>query len=308
MSLRRVFVLALILSICILCGCISTDEPAAQPEDQSKVNVVATTVPLGHFTKMVGGDLVTVAVLVPPGANLHTFEPSPFKLVEVEDADLYVKNGAGLEIWMERIIQANEDMLVVDSSTGVDLIETTDSDDHGHGAHLGDHGVHEKILTADPHIWLSPKNTMIIVENICEGLMEVDPDNADIYQKNRDAYLSKLAELDRELNSTFSETDGKEFIVLHPSWSYFARDYDLVQVPILESEKEPGPRYLAEIVEVAREKNITTIFVDPNFNPKSAEIIAREIDGRVVPLDPLAENYIENMRHAGREIASSLDG
>jgi zinc transport system substrate-binding protein len=308
LNFRRVLVLTLILSICAFCGCISTDEPAAQPEGSGKVNVVATTVPLGHFTEMVGGDRVLVTVLVPPGTNLHTFEPSPSKLVEVEDADLYVKNGAGLEIWMERIIQANEDMLVVDSSSGVDLMETTDSDDHGHGAHLGDHGVHEDMLTADPHIWLSPKNGMIIVENICEGLIEVDPENAELYRENRDDYLDKLASLDGELNSTFSQTDGKEFIVLHPSWSYFARDYDLVQVPILESEKEPGPRYLAEIVEVAREKNITTIFVDPNFNPKSAEIIAREIDGRVVPLDPLAENYIENMRHAGREIASSLEG
>ena len=304
---RRAFVLVLILSICLLSGCISRDEPASSKET-GKVNVVATTVPLGHFTKMVGGDRVFVSVMVPPGTNLHTFEPSPSQLVAVEDADLYVKNGAGLEIWMERIIQANEDMLVVDSSSGVDLMETTDSDDHDHGFDLGGRGVDEKILTADPHIWLSPQNAMIIVENICQGLIEVDPDNADFYQKNRDDYLGELAELDRELNSTFSETDRNEFIVLHPSWSYFARDYGLVQVPILESEKEPGPRYLAEIVEVAREKNITTIFVDPNFNPKSAEIIAREIDGRVLPLDPLAEDYIENMRHVGREIASSLEG
>ncbi|HII05878.1 MAG TPA: zinc ABC transporter solute-binding protein [Methanotrichaceae archaeon] len=302
-----IHVSALILSICLLCGCISTDEPA-QLENSGKVNVVATTVPLGHFSEMVGGDQVNVAVLVPPGTNLHTFEPSPSKLMEVEDADLYVKNGAGLEIWMERIIQANGDMLVVDSSSGVGLIETTDSNDHGHDVHLGDRGVHEKILTADPHIWLSPKNSMIIVENIYEGLIEVDPDDADLFQRNRDDYLDKLAELDLELNSTFSETKGREFIVLHPSWSYFARDYNLVQVPILESEKEPGPRYLAEIVEVARGKNITTIFVDPNFNPKSAQIIAREIDGRVLPLDPLAENYIENMRHVGKEIASSLEG
>jgi len=307
LSLRCALVPALILVACLLCGCISTDKPTSA-EETSGINVVATTVPLGHFSKMVGRDRVRVDILVPPGTNPHTFEPSPSKLVEVEDADLYVKNGAGLEIWMEKIIQANGDMLVVDSSARVDLMETTDSDDHGHAAHPGDHDVHENILMADPHIWLSPKNGMIIVENICRGLIEVDPDNADFYQKNRDDNLSRLRELDFELNSTFSETDREEFIVLHPSWSYFARDYGLVQVPILESEKEPGPRYLAEVVEVARRKNITTIFVDPNFNPKSAEIIAREIDGRVVPLDPLAENYIENMRHVGQEIASSLDG
>jgi zinc transport system substrate-binding protein len=308
LRLRGAFVFALILSICILSGCISTDKQAAQPETEDMVNLVATTIPLATFSEMVGGDKVKVSVLVPPGTSPHTFEPTPSNLMEVENADLYIKNGAGLEIWMGRIIQANEDMLAVDSSAGMDLIETTESEDHAHGADLDDEGADGKILTADPHIWLSPKNAMIIVENICDGLMEVDPDNAEFYRNNRDEYLSRLRELDSELNSTFSKTSRKEFIVLHPAWSYFARDYGLVQVPILESEKEPGPRYLAEVVEVAREKNITTIFVDVNFNPKSAEIIAAEIDGIVVPLNPLAENYIENMRSVGKKIATSLEG
>jgi len=307
LSFRCIFVLALALSAFLLCGCISNDEQAS-PEETSKVNLVATTVPLGTFASMVGGDHVLVTVLVPPGTSPHTFEPSPSQLMEVEDADLYVKNGAGLEIWMERIIGANEEMLVVDSSAGVDLMETTDTDDHGHAADSEGREVHQNILTADPHIWLSPKNAMIIVGNICDGLIEVDPENAEFYENNRDDYLRRLKELDRDLSSTFAETDRKEFIVLHPSWGYFARDYGLVQVAILESEKEPGPRYLAEIVEVAREKNISTIFVDPNFNPKSAEIIAAEIEGIVVPLDPLAEDYIENMRIVGEKVAASLEG
>jgi len=305
-SFRCKIVMLLALSASILCGCISNDEEAS-PEEMGKVNVVASTVPLGTFASMVGGDRATVTVLIPPGTSPHTFEPSPSQLADVEDADLYVKNGAGLEIWMERMIQANQDMLVVDSSSGVDLIESTDADGHDHGVGLGD-GVDEKILTADPHIWLSPKNAMIMVDNICDALVEVDPENAEYYRENRDVYLDQLADLDRGLNSTFSEFEGEEFIVLHPSWSYFARDYGLVQVPILEEDKEPGPRYIAEIVEIAREKNITTIFVDANFNPKSAQIIAEEIDGMVVPTDPLAEDYIANMRHVGQKIAESLKG
>ena len=316
-SFRCIFVLALAISASLLCGCISTDEEAS-PEDTGVVNVVASTVPLGTFASMVGGDRATFTVLIPPGTSPHTFEPSPSQLADVEDADLYIKNGAGLEIWIERMIQANQDMLVVDASSGIDLIESTDADDHGtdHGGHLGDggqlgyhgDGVDETILTADHHIWLSPRNAMIIVDNICDGLVEVDPENAEYYRENRDAYLDQLSDLDRDLNSTFSEFGGKEFIVLHPSWSYFARDYGLVQVAILEEDKEPGPRYIADIVEVAREKNITTIFVDANFNPKSAQIIAEEIDGRVVPTDPLAEDYIPNMRRVGQAIAESMKG
>ena len=287
--------LALSLALALLCGCLSAEEPAAAPEG-GKVKVVASTLPLGTFASMVGGDLVEVAVLVPPGASPHTFEPTPSKLADVAEAELYIKNGAGLEIWMERMIQANRKMLVVDTSSGVELIETAGS------------SCHEKILAADPHIWLSPKNAMIIVEEICDGLVEVDPENAEAYRRNRDDYLLRLEELDRELESAFSGASRREFIVLHPAWSYLARDYALVQVAILEGDKEPGPRYLAEIVEVAREENLTTIFVDPNFSPKSGEIIAGEIGGRVVPLDPLAEDYIENMRAVSREIGKSLEG
>jgi len=302
---RSILVLALALSASFLCGCISDDEEAS-PEETAAVSVVASIVPLGTFASVVGGDRATVTVLIPPGTSPHTFEPSPSQLMEVEEADLYVKNGAGLEIWMERIIRANQEMLIVDSSSGIDLIEAADSRDLA--ADNQGRKVHQKILTADPHIWLSPKNAMIIVEEICQGLIEVDPEKAEFYRDNRDDYLERLRELDSDLNSTFSELDRKEFIVLHPAWSYLARDYGLIQVAILESEKEPGPRYLAEIVEVAREKKIKTIFVDPNFNPKSAEIIAEEIGGRVVPLDPLAEDYIANMRDVGQKIASGLEG
>ncbi|MHC1631414.1 MAG: metal ABC transporter substrate-binding protein [Methanotrichaceae archaeon] len=293
--MRSFHVLVLVILIVGLCGCISTDD-VSDSDRSGKVKVVATIVPLGHFAEIVGGDKVNVAVLIQPGTSPHTFETSPSQMKLIENADLYVKNGAGLEIWMDKIIQANKNMFVVDSSTDVDLIKMKQ----------GDHGSHESIRTTDPHIWLSPRNAAIQVKNICDGLIQIDPSNADYYRKNRDNYILKLEDLDSDLNDTFSGSEERKFIVLHPAWSYFARDYGLEQIPILSSEKEPGPKYLTTIVDKAREKNITIIFVDPNFNPKSAEIVAKEIDGRTVPLDPLAENYLENMKYVGSEIASSL--
>ncbi|MEA2046747.1 MAG: metal ABC transporter substrate-binding protein [Euryarchaeota archaeon] len=294
--MRHLHLLILISLLGGLCGCISTDDQAGS-DDQGRVNVMTTTVPLGHFVEMVGGDRLRVAVLVQPGTNPHTFEPSPSHMRLIEDADLYVKNGAGLEIWIDRIVRANREMLVVDSSEGVDLIEAPGPD----------HNAHESILTTDPHIWLSPRNAMIMTDNICDGLVRVDPSNASHYRKNLDAYQERLRALDAELNETFSKMERKEFVVLHPSWGYLARDYGLEQVPLHPAEKEPGPKYLAAIINTAREKNISAIFADPNFNPKSAEIVANEIGGRVVPLNPLAENYLDNMRLVGEEIAASLE-
>ena len=304
--MKRSIFLILLLTITAFSGCISSDE-ADEPESSENVKVMTTIVPLGHFVKMVGGDKVNVDVLVRPGSNPHTFEPSPSQLMKIEETQIYVKNGAGLEIWMDRIIRANEDMLVVDSSEGIDLIESAHQDYETERGGAQDREYHENIRTADPHIWLSPKNAMIQVENICRGLIEVDPENAEYYLNNRDDYLQRLKDLDRELENKFSGAERNKFVVLHPSWSYFARDYGLEQIPVLLTEKEPGPRYLATIIETARENEIETVFADPNFNPKSAEIVANEIGGKVVPLDPLKENYLENMRHVGQEIAASLN-
>jgi zinc transport system substrate-binding protein len=314
---RSILILALILSLAPFSGCISPEEGGLpEGEGDGKVKVVATTVPLAAFTKAVGGDLVEVSVLVPPGANLHTFEPTPSKLAKVAEADLYVKNGAGLEIWMERIIGANRRMLVVDSSSGIDLLEGRCDHDHGGGEMEGEdhhHGpthqdLHPSILTADPHIWLSARNAAIMAEKICWGLIEVDPENGDVYRENLAAFKRELEDLDLELASAFSGAEGGKFIVLHPAWGYFARDYGLVQVAIHEEDKEPGPKQLRSIVDLARKEEIGTIYVDPSFNPKSGKIIATEINGRVVALDPLAEDYVDNMRQVGREISSGIRG
>ncbi len=285
--MRNLIFLSLI--IITLSGCISQTENAAE------VRAATTIIPLGEFVKAVGGERVDVSVLVPPGAEPHTFEPSPSQIRQVADADIYVKNGVGLESWIDNILKVNPEMVVVDSSKGVSLIADTDETTSA-----------EETGAVDMHIWLSPRRAMVQVRNICDGLIEVDPAGKDYYINNRDSYITKLKELDAYLNSTFAGTKKKKFIVLHPAWIYFASDYGLEQIAIEVEEKEPGPRYLAEIVNHARENNITTVFVEPQYNPKMAEVIAKEIDGKVVSIDDLAPNYIENLRTVGEKIAESL--
>jgi zinc transport system substrate-binding protein len=272
---------ALLLIAVLQCGCVSENKaPSGQ------IRAVVSIAPLGEFAREVGGERVHLTVLVPPGADPHTFEPSPSQMKEVAGADLFVQNGAGLEFWMDSLLSVNEKMLVVNSSKGVSLLSEDGE--------------------ADPHIWLSLRNAQQQVKNICDGLVELDPAGRDAYLKNRDSYLLKLQELDRKLNASFASAKRSIFIVHHPAWTYFARDYGLEQVPLMEGEKEPGPRHLQEVIELGRMNNITVVFAEPEFNPKAAEVIAREMNASIVYLDPLAGNYLENMGQAGEEIAESL--
>jgi len=287
----KLILISLLLSAA-LSGCISPEEPPgavsqnhSTPSD--RIKVAATIAPLADLVKAVGGDRVDVTVVVPPGAEPHTFEPTPSLMVQLSQADLYVMNGAGLEFWMDQLLQSSGNLRIVDSSLGIELLQ-------------------EDGKETNPHIWLSLRNAAIQVENICSGLSDLDPDSRDYYIQNREDYLSKLHALDEQFNRSFSNVSTPVFIVHHPAWSYFARDYSLEQIPLLEEEKEPGPRYLSQVIDLARERNITTVFVEPQFNPKAAEVIAREMSARLISLDPLAPDYLENMRYAGREIAQSM--
>ncbi|MDM7939890.1 MAG: zinc ABC transporter substrate-binding protein [Methanothrix sp.] len=280
--MKGLSILVVIALAALLCGCVSPEELPS-----GKINVVTTIAPQRELIKSVGKDFVNITVLVPPGAEPHTFEPTPSQMRAVADADLYIMNGAGLEFWMDRLLQVNKKMVVVDTSKGIDLVWESGGE-------------------ADPHIWLSLRNAVVQLDNIYQGLVQVDPDNKDFYLKNKEEYVQKLQSLDAELNQSFSTAHRKIFVVHHPAWTYFARDYNLEQVPLMENEKEPGPKYLGEVIDLARKNNITAIFVEPEFNPKAAEVIAKEMNARIIDLDPLAENYLENMRHAGKMIAESL--
>lgn len=285
-NINKIKILVLLLAVTILSGCVSQDE-SSSGNASGRIKVAATIAPLGDFVKAVGGEKVEVTIVVPPGAEPHTFEPTPSLMIDMAKADLYVMNGAGLEFWMNKLLEANKRMVVLDSSQGVALLQESEGE-------------------IDPHIWISLRNAAVQVNNICAGLIEVDSQNKYFYIKNRDAYLETLEALDVELNGTFAGKKNKIFIVHHPAWTYFARDYNLSQVPLMENEKEPGPKYLGEVIDLARTNNITTIFVEPEYNPKAAEVMAREMNASIVTLDPLAKNYLENMAYAGREIAKSL--
>jgi len=283
MNNRILPVIILLIAVILGNGCI--DRTPEQQTNQDMIVVIVSILPQADFVEHVGGDNVKVIVMIPPGASPATYEPTAGQLKAVSSAGMYAKVGSGLpfeEVWLDKISSTNPDMLVVDTSEGVDLI------------------------TGDPHIWLSPRSVMVQVGNIYRGLAQVDPENEGHYYQNKEQYLHDLEELDHEINESLSGFDKRTFMVFHPSWSYFARDYNLTMMAVEIEGKEPSLGDMADLIRTAKENNIKIIFVQPQFSTRSAEVIATEIGGSVVPVDPLARDYITNLRQVADELTQSL--
>ena len=266
--------------------------PAFVSAAQQRVKVVASIPPLADFARQVGGDKVDVALLLPPGASPHTFEPSPRVMQEIASARIFIKIGAGLEFWADKLIAAaNRNILLVDCSEGVDLIRDA-AHDHG-----GLHG-------ADPHYWLDPVICLKVVTRIENALIAADPGNAALYRKNAAAYRERLVALDREIAASIKTFRTMEYITFHSAWNYFSRRYGLKVAGVIEESpgKEPSPRHIGAILRALKKMKTKVVFAEPQFSPKIAEAIAREGGGRVLFLDPEGglkgrETYIDLIRY-----------
>ena len=159
----------------------------------------------------------------------------------------------------------------------------------------------------DPHIWMSPVNAGIMVHNISNGLVAADPENESFYRKNRDAYLQQLDEIDREIRDSLAGVEDRRLMVYHPAFGYLAREYGLTMISIEKEGKEPTAAGLTKLIEQAKAHGIKVIFAEPQFDPKSAEVIAEAIKGNVVLIDALAEDYISNMRRIMNEILLAVE-
>ena len=270
--------------------------PAVETDD--RVGVVVTILPQAEFVGNVGGEKARVTVMVPPGASPHTYEPTPSQMTALAKAEMYAKVGSGVEfelVWMDKLLATNPDMLVVDCSRGIELQEMVAEDEHEHSER------------EDPHIWMSPANARIMVTNICDGLIETDPGNRRYYEQNRDAYLAQLAEINREIRDGLAGVENRRFMVYHPAFGYFASEYGLTMIPIEKEGKEPTAAGLTHLIEQAKAHDIRVIFAEPQFDPKSAEVIAKAIGGRVVLIDALAKDYIGNLRLIMNEMLPALE-
>lgn len=305
--------LALIISSVAIAGCLDGGE------DEDGIDVVAVSIlPQKEMVEAIVGDDIDVIVMIPEGQTPHDYSPTPSQLIDLVDADIYFKVGTGLEfeeIHMDTLEENNPDMKIIDLSVGVTLKsfdehhgadehehedddhedDDHEDDDHEDDDHEDDHDDHDHEGT-DPHVWLSPKNMKIMALNVLNGLKDNDPESEDEYQSNYDAYVSDLDDLIEEMEDELHPYHDEAFLVYHAAWGYFGDDFDLIQLSVEDDGKQPGPQGIAAIIEQANEHNITVLFVSPQYDSSSASQIANEIDGEVLQVDPLAANYMENLR------------
>jgi zinc transport system substrate-binding protein len=303
MNRQNYIVLTIALIVIIVAGSLLYFYRSTSLESEGKPRVVVSILPQAEFVEKISRGKISVTTMVPPGAEPHTYEPRPSQMKEVAEAKMYAKVGSGIEFelaWMDKIIETNPNMLVIDCSKGIQLIEMV-TDDHEENEQETNENEH---VGKDPHIWLSPKNAIIMVQNIYEGLVQIDPENKEFYIVNKNEYIDSLKELDNQLKQTFSGLTTKKFMVYHPAWGYLANDYHLEQIPIEKEGKEPTPEGIANLIDQARENSITVIFASPEFGTQTAKTIAEEIDGRVILISPLAKDYIENLKRMSDEISS----
>ena len=172
--------------------------------------------------------------------------------------------------------------------------------DIGKSEHSSHDHTHEN---GDPHVWLDPSLVKTISINIRNHLVRIDPDNSKTYEQNTAELLRELDKLDTDIRQLTVNIEKRKFLVFHPAWGYFARAYGLEQISVEYEGKEPGPNTLANLIEAAKRQDISTVFVQKQFSIRAASTLAEELEGQVVVLDPLAEDYFENLRQAAKAIS-----
>ncbi len=269
--------------------------------------VFVSILPQKYFVQQISGDAVRVEVMVQPGASPATYEPKPSQMKKLDGTLVYFAIGVAFErSWLDRIQGVNPSMEVVHTDRGIEKLRMKE---HIHGeGHVNEpeHAEHGPEAGFDPHIWLSPSLVKQQVAVIAETLSRLLPDKAQMFEHNLSSFLHEIDSLDGQLRAALKEKTGRSFMVFHPSWGYFAREYGLDQIAVEIEGKNPKPAQLKELIEIARAGNIKVIFVQPQFSRKSAQLIAGEIGGNVFNLDPLAENWSENMKVVSEQLKNSM--
>lgn len=275
--------------------------------------VFVSILPQKYFVQQICMDRVQVEVMVQPGASPHTYEPKASQMTKLASTAVYFAVGDSFETaWLGKLAAVNPNMPIVHTDANITKIAmAAHGHDDGHEdagkMHHAEDAGHSGKGSPDPHIWLSPTLVKQQVKTMLDTLTRLYPDQVQFFTRNAEDFLGKIDELDAQLRTILKESRGKQFMVFHPSWGYFARDYGLEQLPVEIEGKQPKPAQLKELVEHAREKDIRVIFAQPQFSIKSAQIIAREIGGEVTLADPLAEDWPTNLLMVAETISRVVE-
>lgn len=297
--MKKILLMMSLLLLVLLYGCSETEG--------SGLKVAVTIEPQRAFVEEVGGDLVQVTTIIPPGSSPEMYQPGARQIVEMNEVKVYFTMGVQAEtanilpelkdvkvVHLEELVSAAyEDRYFADEEHH-DEEDEADEDDHSH-------------VGRDPHIWLSIKRVIVMVQAIADELALLDPDNASTYQDNAQDFILELENLDLEIQNIFSQKTSNTFIVYHPSFGYFADDYGLNMLALEEDGKEPSISHLRELIDYAKANDIQYIFHQAEVDSEQVQTFAIDIDGESIVLYPLSYDYIASLRDMAEKIAEELE-
>ena len=293
------FFLGAVFAVLLNSGC------SGKSDDKGgKISVVCGLPPTAFIASEIGGERVAVSSMLPEGRSPHDYAPRPADIRRAGGAAFFFTTGMNFEKNAVRALP--EQVRVINVASGIRRRHFDD----GHGCcdgHGADHD-HSGEEALDPHVWLSPANAILIARTICDALISKDPAHAGMYRKNFERFKEKCESIDARSRRLLSAYAGREFLVYHPAFGYFADAYKLRQHPLEINGREMTAVQLANVISKAQKENIKVVFVQPQFNPRIANELARRINGAAVPLDPLAYDLVENFRLMADAICRGFGG
>jgi zinc transport system substrate-binding protein len=272
--------------VLLAAGCARAGSPAAT----GRLRVFVSIPPLQDFAQRVGGTRIEVEALVKPGQDPHTYEPTPQQVAGLARSRLFFLSGFPFEnALVPRLRSTMPQLAIVDTRQGIDLLPEAAEDKN-----------------MDPHVWMSPRLARRQAENIRDALIRADPEGEAAYRDGFRRFAAELDDLHAELTRTLAPLRGRELLVYHPAFGYFAAEYGLKQVAVETGGRQPSARELAGLIRLARERHIRVVFVQPQFSQAGARAVAEAIGGAVVPLDDLPRDYLANLKDLSRKVQEAM--
>lgn len=265
------------ISIILLSSCKSEEK------NINEINISVSISPFADLTKQIVGNRANVNTLIPPGINVHSFEPSPHELKNIFNSDVYFKVGANFDLESTLLPKIKDEIsLISDCSKNVPLINN------------------------NPHYWLSPANAKIITQNILDELLKLYPQHKNYFSNNRTKFLGSLNKIDSDIVELLKEKNERSLLVYHPAWTYFTEHYKLEEISIEQDGKSPRAKDLKNIIEIAKQKGVACIFFDPHFDENSVATIASTLGLDIDSINPLPIDYLANLNEIYNKLKKHL--
>jgi zinc transport system substrate-binding protein len=294
--IKRIFITVL-CTIFLSAGSLYARKDEKQAGDGTLLKVYVSIPPLAYFVEWIGAEHVSVETLIDAGNDPHTYEPTPRMMIALSETDVYFSTGMPFEIQLlDKIKGSNPRLVIIETDKGTEKNGGTGNiEESGHDGH-----------GKDPHIWLSPYLIKIQAENILMGLVKSDPENSGSYEENYRSFIGELDFVHENISKSLEPYRGRSFMVFHPAFGHFADAYGLIQIAIEIEGRDPSSRQLEKVIKRSAELDIKTIFIEPQFDRKNAEVVADSINAKVVSLDPLRKNVLENLELIAKAVEKSF--